>query len=209
MKRSGPTFTVQYLKEATRITQKFIAGQPCVVSEGLSLSIVNSLPHLIPGLLRMKIRSGDQVTIRAVLTVLTLYKILKCRPKLKINSITDPFTGITSTLNPLVLKKVIPLLPKVARRDVRSLVSVSAGPNARKAFMGLPFDALALSRSPRILSSLGVLAEYFGGSLLYTVLKAEILVVNNLFTSRDPILAKLSFLKEPAGKVRVVAIIDG
>lgn len=93
IKSSGPSFTVQYLKEATRIVQKFIAGQTCSRSLGLAVSIANGLPTLIPGPLRILMRKGDLVTIRAVLTVLTLYKVLNCKPNLKINSITDPFTG--------------------------------------------------------------------------------------------------------------------
>jgi len=209
LEKSGPTFTVQYLKEATRVLQKFIAGQPCSVSIGLSVSLINSLPRLIPGPLRKLIRSGDQVTIRAVLTILTLYKIMDCRPNLKLNSITDPFTGVTSVLHPIKVRHVMSLLPKGKRCDVRPVVSVNAGPNARKSFLGLPLDALALSRNPRILTALGVLAEYFGGLDLYSVLKAEITHVSTLHCVKDPILGKLSFLKEPAGKVRVVAILDG
>jgi hypothetical protein len=44
MKNSGPTFVVQYLKESTRIVQKFIAGQPCLTSEGVVISLVKGLP---------------------------------------------------------------------------------------------------------------------------------------------------------------------
>jgi hypothetical protein len=204
------------------VTQKFIAGQPCALSEGVSLSLINGLPRLIPGHLRMKIRSGDLVTVRAVLTVLTLYKILKCRPKLKLNSITDPFSGLSRTLHPLAVKSVISLLPKKSnpfkpwipptygnKGYIRTIVSVNAGPNHKKAFMSLPYDALALSGKARILLALRVLAEYFGGTHIYESLKAEIKFASNLYLDKDLKLAKLSFLKEPAGKVRVVAILDG
>jgi len=220
--KCGPTFLVQYLKEATRVTQKFIAGQPCTLSEGVSLSLINGLPRLIPGSLRSKIRGGDLVTVRAVLTVLTLYKILKCRPKLKINSITDPFSGLTKVLHPLAVKEVISWLPRRSnpckpwlppmlgtKGYIRTIVSVNAGPNHKKAFMSLPYDALALSGKARILLGLRVLAEYFGGVHIYESLKAEIKLASTLYLDKELKLAKLSFLKEPAGKVRVVAILDG
>jgi len=173
---------------------------------------------VIPGQLRMKIRQRDQVTVRAVLTILSLYKVLKCRPKLKINSITDPFSGLSRVLHPIKVKAVVELLPRTTkygrtsygtRSYIRSLVSVNAGPNAKKAFLSLPFDALALSGKGRILSSLRILAEYFGGIHIYESLKEEIKLVLTLYCDKELKLAKLSFLKEPAGKVRVVAIIDG
>jgi len=104
--KSGPNFVVPYLKESTRVVQKFIAGQPCLTSEGVLVSLIKGLPKFIPGPLRIKIREMDQVTIRAVLSVLSLYKILDCKPKLKLNTISDPFTGFSRTINPLKLAAV-------------------------------------------------------------------------------------------------------
>lgn len=106
IEKSHPNFVVPYLKESTRIVQKFIAGQPCRESEGVLVSLIKGLPKFIPGPLRIKIREMDPVTIRAVLSVLSLYKILDCKPKLKINSITDPFSGFSKTINPLKLAAV-------------------------------------------------------------------------------------------------------
>jgi hypothetical protein len=208
-KASGPTFLVQYLKECTRVVQKFIAGQPVSQSEGNLVSLTKGLPKLIPGTLRGLIRARDPVTVRAVLTVLSLYKVLKCRPNLKINSITDAFTGISRTLNPIRVEQAVSMLPKGKHKPCRTLVSVNAGPNHKKAFLGLSLDALALSRKPRLLLAMKTLACNFFGLPIYDTLKEEIKVVTNLFCNADPILAKLSFLKEPAGKVRVVAILDG
>lgn len=218
LEKSGPTFTVQYLKECTRIVQKFIAGQTQNASEGVAVSLVNGLPRIIPGALRKLIRSGDPVTIRGVLTVLTLYKLLKCRPKLKLNTIDDPFSGITKVLNPIQVKAVIQMLPRSIkygrvsygiRKYIRTLVSSNAGPNHKKAFLSLVYDAKALSTHGRILLALRTLAEYFQGLDVYDVLKAEISKVAPLFCDKEVVLGKLSFLKEPAGKVRVVAILDG
>jgi hypothetical protein len=208
--RSGPTFVVQYLKEAMRCTQKFIAGQPCTTSEGVSVSLVKGLPRLIPGPLRNKIRSGDLVTTRATLSVLSLFRVIDCKPKLKINTITDPFTGVSKVLNPLKVKSIISLLPKKERGYCRSIVSVSAGPNAKKAFMSLPYDAYALSGKSRILLAFKTLSMAFGGEKIYDSLMNEIsFVTSSRLCEIDVKLGKLSFLREPAGKVRVVAILDG
>lgn len=92
-----------------------------------------------------------------------------------------------------------------------TIVSVNAGPNHKKAYLSLPADAYALSYKPRILLALGILAGYFDKSNIYKFLKEEITAVRTLSLerSKEHILGKLSFLKEPAGKVRVVAILDG
>lgn len=211
-KKSGPTFTVQYLKESVRIIQKFIAGQPCEKSLGVSVTLINGLPKLVPGQLRGLIREGDQLTVRAVLTVLSLYKILKCRPNLKINSITDPFTGISKTLYPGLVVKAMSNFPSGRLKPSHTIVSVSAGPNHRKAYLSLPADAYALAGKPRILLALLDLACGFGATSIYATLKREITFVKSLYrrkSMKDFNLGKLSFLEEAAGKVRVVAILDG
>jgi hypothetical protein len=211
LKKSGPTFTVKYLKEAMRVTQKFIAGQPQVASIGVSVSLVNGLPKLVPGPLRGLIRAGDQLTIRATLTVLTLYKLLDCRPNLKINSITDPFTGFSKTINPIWVKEALKRFPKASKENSHTIVSANAGPNHSKSYLSLPADAYAIAGKPRILLGLKTLAEHFGGLEIYDSLKSEITFLSSKFCSnaKPKILGKLSFLDEPAGKVRVVAILDG
>jgi len=92
-------------------------------------------------------------------------------------------------------------------------VSVNAGPNHKKAYLSLPADAYALALKPRVLLGLGVLAQYFDKSSIYQTLKDEITMVRTLYLEKSKskafILGKLSFLLEPAGKVRVVAILDG
>jgi hypothetical protein len=212
IKCSGPTFTVKYLKEATRIVQKFISGQPQLVSLGVSVSLVNGLPKLVPGPLRKLIRQGDMLTIRAVLTVLSLYKLLDCRPNLKLNSITDPFNGVSKVLHPMLVQRALKMFPKGHIAYSHTIVSANAGPNHRKAFLSLPADAIALAGNQRILFSLGVLAKLFKGDTIYKALKDEINLLSTMVRSRKAkplILGKLSFLEEPAGKVRVVAILDG
>lgn len=103
------------------------------------------------------------------------------------------------------------MFPKGKLEKSHSIISVSAGPNSKKAFQSLPFDAYALGKKPRILLALRDLSDAFGCSQIYATLREEISFLGTCYLFKDPkfILGKLSFLLEPAGKVRVVAILDG
>lgn len=64
----------------------------------MPLKLVGGLPGIIPGPLRIVIRRfGDPKIIRAVLTVISLYKVLRARPNLKVESITNPYTGLVDS----------------------------------------------------------------------------------------------------------------
>lgn len=95
---NGTTFLVLYLKEAFLITQHFLAGNPKYVTDVLPITIVDGLPGLIPGPLRLRMKAKDSVVIRGVLTVLQVYRVLTIPGKLKLETITDPFKGKSSSL---------------------------------------------------------------------------------------------------------------
>jgi hypothetical protein len=97
-KFSGSLYTVKYLKEATRLVQKYVSGEIVVSSMDAGLGISGGIPKIVPGDLRLLIRSRDQQTIRAVLSILGLFRILRCTSKLKLETITDPFKGKSSEL---------------------------------------------------------------------------------------------------------------
>jgi hypothetical protein len=64
----------------------------------MPLKLVGGLPGIIPGPLRTVVRRfGDPKIIRAVLTVISIYKVFRARPHLKVESITNPFTGIVDS----------------------------------------------------------------------------------------------------------------
>jgi len=51
---------------------------------------------IIPGPLRLK---EDNSLIKILLGVFSIYRVMECERKLKLNTITDEFSGISTTLN--------------------------------------------------------------------------------------------------------------
>lgn len=104
---SGSSYTVKYLKEATRILQHYMAGNLVHSSQDAGLGISGGIPKLIPGSLRLLIRQRDPVTVRCVLTVLGLFRIMRTTSKVKLETITGEFTGLSTTLPDYELRKSI------------------------------------------------------------------------------------------------------
>lgn len=208
-KNNGSSYTVKYLKECLRIIQKFISGEKQTVSMGVHLGIRHGLPLILPAPLRSYIRKGSAVEIRAILTIISIFRVLKCAPMLKLSTITEKFSGVSEYFNPLEVKVVMGLLPEFQLRKPRFLMLRSAGPNRNPSAIGLPLDAYAFYRNPNLLEVFTRLAERLNAHDLLASLLKEIDLVKHWFPFKEPILGKLSFINEPAGKVRVVAILDG
>jgi hypothetical protein len=79
---------------------KFISGDNSPRNSStydIKISLTKSkLPRMIPIYLRTRIRQGDTSTIRIVLTILNLYRVLPYPGKVKLSTITDPFSGFIS-----------------------------------------------------------------------------------------------------------------
>lgn len=86
-----------YLEETVRLYQQFLAGQPVYLSKGIPVGLVGGLPRILPGSLRRCIRRGDPIAIKATFSILSVYRIMDIPGVLKLNTITDPFKGQTST----------------------------------------------------------------------------------------------------------------
>lgn len=100
----------------------------------------------------------------------------------------------------------MPYQAKEGRTELRPLKT--AGPNHKKSILGAPLDALAWLNAPEELrSSFKTLAHYFN-SPLAEMLEEEGKVASQFTPVKAPILGKLSLKAEPAGKVRVFAIVD-
>jgi len=82
-----------YLKECLRIVHHFIAGTLVHLSEGIPVDLTGGLPRMIPGPLRSKLRLKDPKSIRVVLTVLSVFRVIDIKGQLKLSTITDPFKG--------------------------------------------------------------------------------------------------------------------
>lgn len=81
------------MKEAYRVSTKTLAGErPETLSEP-RVAMRRGLPLIIPGPIRLRMESGDQAVTRLALTMLAVFRVMHSWPKLKLETITGPFTG--------------------------------------------------------------------------------------------------------------------
>lgn len=146
-KNNGTVFLVQYLKESHRLTMKAISGEAEKVQDPLRIATRRGLPLIIPGRFRLAIERKEVSTTRLVLSLLSFYRVLKIPPILKLNTITDRFSGSTKVLPEFeirgYLREINALSKFVILSSGKLLYSVSAGPNNRVAALGIPLDAKA------------------------------------------------------------------
>jgi hypothetical protein len=217
-RESGKAFCVQFLKEVLRLLQHYIAGERNLTPIGIRISLKYDLPAIIPGPLRYHIARENQMIIRGVLTLISVFRVMKIPGKIKLNTITDPFQGYNESLSFMVIAKVmrerfIPLISKPISKFVKHdlLVLTSAGPNYGTSCLGASLDAKAFSENPNLLNSYIKLGNLLGSKLPELLLK-EISIVKStkskIVESKELILGKLSIKEEAAGKVRVFAIVD-
>jgi len=126
------------------MVQHFVSGNPVSLTREMPISIVRGLPGIIPGVLRLRMHSGDPDVIRGVLTFLSVYRILKVPSLPKFDTIVGPFTGLSETLplyELLQVKQTFPVLPGLG--DLSLKFSRSAGPNCKIAGLGIWLDIIA------------------------------------------------------------------
>jgi len=135
---NGKTFTVKYLKECVRIVQHFVSGNPISVTTEMPISLARGIPTIIPGKIRLQMHDGDHRVIRGVLTLLSIYRIIKINPVLKLGSITDPFKGLDPTLPKYEILKAKRTFPSMKELTPIKLLNLrSAGPNCRVSLLGI------------------------------------------------------------------------
>jgi len=177
---------------------------------------------------RKAIRAFHPGTIRLWLSILSIYRILEGPGKLNLNTITDPFKG-----NHVEVKSLTHIFSDIIsynnlQKDIRSLSatniikSMSSGPNTPVAIHGVLTDAIGLAkyteiyyafesyckitRSP-LIKTLNNYIQWAGRAL--TVHGSDWVYRSKSVKEFDDIrLGKLAFKVEPAGKIRVFAIVD-
>nr|QDH87755.1 MAG: RNA-dependent RNA polymerase [Mitovirus sp.] len=196
----------------------------------------SGLPRLIPKAHRALIRGGSSFHIRFWLTMLSLYRVLEFRGVLKISTIIRPGPVVPSNLHRLALKAVADLsshhvftLGEFSPFEINSRGSTSQ-PLENKA--GSPRCAASHPRSVlnAIAAHHGIMGQW---GLVHPWLKV-IVTLGNALTGRSPLitsfwlslrvplmnllptwinsvvpdLGRLSYKEEPAGKIRVFAMVD-
>jgi len=213
----GWEWTIHRLKYVHVKTLQSLAKQPGVHvpnnEQRLALSR-DGLPKCIPHSIRTQVREGNAKIIQALLSLLTVYRVIPIKGKLKLSTIVKPFSGLSTTLQMQRLQYVFSLFPKVILRKPKGLDDLlplrTAGPNGKPSIMSAPLDAKALTatNASNLLYSLQSLSLYFDSGL-HRLLNKEINLVKSWpLTKTDLKIGKLAFKPEPAGKVRVFAMLD-
>jgi len=104
-KHHGETFTVKYLKSSQLALFKAIAGNPFKSLREIEPELplprltTSGLPRFIPLADRRAILSGSSSMIRFWGSLFALYRVIRIPGKLKIETITNPFSGDDFTLS--------------------------------------------------------------------------------------------------------------
>lgn len=142
----------------------------------------DGIPKCIPHSIRMQIRDGNVKIIQALLSLLTVYRVIPLKGKLKLSTIVAPFSGLSTTLQYQRLQYVHDLFPKVARpQGLLDLLPLrTAGPNGKPSIMSAPLDAKALTaaNASPLLYSMQQISNYFESGIYRTLIR-EISVVKD------------------------------
>jgi len=220
---NGKGFVITYLKECHRLLQFYIAGNPSVNGTNLRIGSAFGLPCILPKRLRVilsRLDSGSD--IRVTLALLSLFRVIDTPGVMKLETITKPFTGLAPTLPSVELSLLFhSLFDSYVNRTKPThgatlLPTKTAGPNSKRSFLGTPLDAIFIAtKAPQLLRRFQVLSEFFVNDI-YSLLIKEIDFVSSFANleiiekvrGRELRIGKLSKKFEPAGKVRVFAIVD-
>lgn len=214
---NGFNFTFLYLKEALRLTVRFLAGSPeTEYRSGVRVRVSShGLPVIIPSQLRSQLGTGVEsgLVTRLVLTCLSIFRTFPTKVKPSLDSITDPFDGLARTF---ACKRVVKRFvgkSRIGFGKIRGFISESAGPISKRATWGSGVDALALLLYPvSALSIVQVLitqrAYMYLASLLllWTILGPYYVIAFVIGIHPKSPLGRLSVVYDQAGKARIVAI---
>jgi len=218
-KESGTSFLVGYLKESHRLMMKAVSGKPEECSTTPRVATRRGLPLIIPGALRLRIEAKETSIITLVLSILTIYRILHVPGVLKLNTITDKFSGILPTIPKVFIQTGLKRLRCYGYALIPSkelLSTVKAGPNSKIAVQGLTLDAYAFRENPWLLEKFEAVSRHTGPEI-FDLLKSEISNLTSWTKSlnhKDKSilsnlkLGRLAQKEEAAGKIRIFAITD-
>lgn len=218
------TWAFAYMKETLRLTTRALAGTPEKVSDS-PIRVKRDfygLPTIIPIGLRNILRYfidenlSSQVmrrSIIAILTILSVFRSFETKVTPKLDSIVNPFNGVTKVLPQQEVKEAVKSFGrKLFIGNFIPVISQKAGPNAPFSTWAAGIDALAFIHYPNQLYTL-IRWMYIQRAYRYLVwLLALIILFGPLYLiiywlggCKKLVLGKLSVVYNQAGKARVVA----
>lgn len=173
------------------------------------MSVLNqSIPNYFMGhrggfprcILRLRKYTKTPIGLRAVLTVLSQYRIMLAPGKPDLESITSPGKAFPDSLVKEIVSQINEKLPSLgpAEYQLRS----KSGPNGPAVFTAA-LDALALKDSP-VMDSLEPLLDHLNDEITEDLFDVQ----EEAESESTPIHSKLSIKREFGGKDRVFAIVD-
>jgi hypothetical protein len=225
---------VIYLKASTVLLQQALGGHVLSDTSGLNTRIARrkrGLPLIIPRQDRILILKGNIKLVKFYLTIFNLYRILEFPGKLKLHTITAPFTGDKDSY---YYKRVLISIPYFvdALRKAKALPNMSSArmmsdviPRSGPGTAGplISSNPLVMLVTARRLKALGLdshltfFLRKFGqtdipglmdGHVLRTYRAAADLPGLPILPCEEVLLGRLGFKEEAAGKVRVFAMVD-
>nr|WLK77422.1 RNA-dependent RNA polymerase [Suillus luteus mitovirus 5] len=218
--KSGFQFTFLYLKEAFRLTIRFLSGQSETLSNKIAVKLDHTgLPVIIPFPLREVIRKrsfiNDRGLIICLLTILSLYRVCPTKVKPSLDTITGSFEGLSETFNSNIIGSAVKDLvgdTKLRLGKFRIIGGESTGPNSYKSVWGSDIDAIAFIHYPKqmwsVLKWMFIHKAYLHlvWFIVIICLGSPVYVVCLLFGGQTAKLGRLAYVYDQAGKARVVAI---
>jgi len=232
-KHEGPARIVIKIKIAVYCVNSYLARSPlkCTRHLGAPVALAGGLPRFLPLVIRGQIRAGHTRSIRLWVSVLSIYKgIHGYSTTPSFDTISSPapyvpFDGRCDQFTEHFAKWINPgnSGPDFSRAEILSLTT--AGPNSSYSILSAPFDAFAWSvRTENTLlefcSEVGcsavvtgyeeILARYSSdeGKVCRAAIAKHSSTRIRKSATQTPILGRLSLKYEPAGKIRVFAIVD-
>lgn len=221
VKKNGLVWTVKYLKACSVLLMQAVGGMKIPSTRPLGVAVSrtkNGLPRIIPSVWRARIRSGDVIAIRVILTVFSVYRIIVIPGICKLSSITDcgvDLSGIRRILSRLVIA-FWNLRPYTSTPLARMRVELfpiyrSGASSARWGLTQVSTSVYSLFRSGLKLASnelgsvISELNSMMRGNNLPSLYQDWKSMVSPWL---DSPLGRLGFKLEAAGKVRVFAMVD-
>jgi hypothetical protein len=237
-RKHGGKYTVAYLKFGQLAIQKAIAGNKLrslkEVEPNLNLPRLSTsgLPRYIPLSDRRAILNKSTSVIRYWLTLYALYRIINIPGNLKLNTITDPFSGseegirkVTLELEALASNFKSMFDISILRSNPGLLLLETASPTSKVSWLGLLSDPYKLyfNRIGRDMEEFMNELGYFqmldiwiaiisfrkwAYKSLSAIPSFEKLFISQGWETPNYVVGQLSRKKEAAGKVRVFAMVD-
>jgi len=216
-KRHGQVYMVKYLKHSTLAIQKFIAGNPLSSLKELDNlpfpRLANGLPRFIPIDDRKAIRRGDANIIRFWISLYSIYRIISIPGILKLSTITDVTSSSiedlkngSSELRAISQKFKAKFDKSLLEKKYTILPLETASPSSKVSWLEM-FKIPSYLKHHN-LAMYNKMVDYMDLMGLSKLSKQFVSFSDVPYEGPELMIGRLATKNEPAGKVRVFAMVD-